>query len=121
MVREIYSTLKQVLESVLLPNRGGFKEVVLVEFPKAGMKTIGFVTNRLTDPSGQELLSVYIATTPNPTSGFFEILPASDVVRTSITVEDAIKLVVSGGMVSSPALAEALAAGTEEKALPDQG
>ena len=100
MVREIFRTFKQVLESVMLPHKGGFKEVVLVEFPRPGMKTIGFVTNRVKDVSGRSLVNVYIPTTPNPTSGYLEIIPEEDVLRIDMTIEDAIKMVVSGGMVS---------------------
>ncbi len=105
MVRELYKTFKQVLESVMMPHKGGFKEVVLIEFPRPGMKTIGFVTNRLKDASGSDLVSVYIPTTPNPTSGYLEILPEGDVVKLAMSVEDAIKMIVSGGMVSPPTLA----------------
>jgi uncharacterized membrane protein len=106
MVKEIYNTFKQVLESVILPQRGGFKEVVLVEFPRPGMKTLGFVTNRIKNASGEELLNVYIPTTPNPTSGYLEIMPARDAVSLNMSVEDAVKMVVSGGMVS-PAVIDA--------------
>jgi uncharacterized membrane protein len=100
MVREIYGVFKQVLESVMLPHKGGFKEVVLVEFPRPGMKTIGFITNRVKDVAGHNLVNVYIPTTPNPTSGYLEIIPEEDIVRLDMPIDDAIKMVVSGGMVS---------------------
>ena len=100
MVREIYNTVKQVLEGVMLPHKGGFREVVLVEFPRPGMRTIGFVTNKVKDTSGRDLVNVYIPTTPNPTSGYLEIIPTEDVVRIDMSVEDAIKMIVSGGMLS---------------------
>jgi uncharacterized membrane protein len=100
MIREIYSTFKQILQSVILPHKGGFREVVLVEFPRPGMKTIGFVTNRVTDMSGQKLVNVYIPTTPNPTSGYLEIIPEADVIHLDMPIDDAIMMVVSGGMVS---------------------
>jgi uncharacterized membrane protein len=106
MVREIYGLFKQVLESVMLPNKGGFREVVLVEFPRQGMKTIGFITNRVKDVSGRKLVNVYIPTTPNPTSGYLEIIPEEDVVRLDMSVDDAIKMVVSGGMVSPEVIDE---------------
>jgi len=100
MIREIYSTFKQILQSVILPHKGGFREVVLVEFPRPGMRTIGFVTKRVTDMSGQKLVNVYIPTTPNPTSGYLEIIPEADVIHLDMPVDDAIMMVVSGGMVS---------------------
>lgn len=100
MVREIYNTFKQVLQSVILPHKGGFRDVVLVEFPRPGMKTIGFVTNHIKDAAGNKLVSIYIPTTPNPTSGYLEIMPEEDVVTIDMPVDDAIKMVVSGGMIS---------------------
>ncbi len=100
MIREIYVTLKQILQSVILPHKGGFREVVLVEFPRPGMKTIGFVTNRIKDMEGKKLVNVYIPTTPNPTSGYLEIIPEEDVVKIDMSIDDALKMVLSGGMVS---------------------
>ena len=100
MIREIYVTLKQILQSVILPNKGGFREVVLVEFPRPGMKTIGFVTNRIKDMEGKKLVNVYIPTTPNPTSGYLEIIPEEDVVKIDMSIDDALKMVLSGGMIS---------------------
>ena len=100
MVREIYNTFKQILQSVILPHKGGFREAVLVEFPRPGMKTIGFVTNHVRDIKGNKLVNVYIPTTPNPTSGYLEIIPEEDVIRLDMPIDDAIKMVVSGGMVS---------------------
>ena len=74
--------------------------MVLVEFPRPGMTTVGFVTNEVTDSNGQELTSVFIPTAPNPTSGFFQMIPTEDIIRTSISVDDAMKMVVSAGIVS---------------------
>ena len=104
MVRSIYNTFKQVLESVMLPTKGGFKEVVLVEFPRLGMRTVGFVTNRVKDNAGRDYVNVYIPTTPNPTSGYLEIIPADEVTPTGWSVEDAVKIVVSGGTISPPVI-----------------
>lgn len=104
MVRSIYNTFKQVLESIILPTKGGFKEVVLVEFPRLGMRTIGFVTNRVKDSAGRDYVNVYIPTTPNPTSGYLEIIPADEVTPTGWSVEDAVKIVISGGMISPPVI-----------------
>jgi len=105
MAREIYNTTKQVVNSLMLPQKGGFKEVVLVEFPRPGMQTVGFVTNKVTDGSGRELLNVFIPTAPNPTSGFFQIIPPENAVRANLSVEDAMKMVISAWMVS-PAVIE---------------
>jgi len=104
MAREIYNTTKQVVNSLMLPQKGGFREVVLVEFPRPGMQTVGFVTNRVVDGSGHELLNVFIPTAPNPTSGFFQIIPPENTSRTNLSVEEGMKLVISAGMVSPPVI-----------------
>ena len=100
MVSQIYNTTKQVVDSLTLSQKGAFKEVVLVEFPRPGMQTVGFVTNRVVDGSGHELLNVFIPTAPNPTSGFFQMIPPGNTSRTNLSVEEGMKLVLSAGMVS---------------------
>jgi uncharacterized membrane protein len=102
--REIYGTFKQAMESLMLPRSGAFKEVVLVEFPNPGMKAIGFVTNTMTDSSGQELVNVFIPTAPVPTSGFLELIPPDAVIRTGIPIDEAMKMIISGGIVSPKAI-----------------
>ncbi len=72
--------------------------VVLIDFPRAGVKSIGLITSSMLDTDGEEVLSVYIPTTPIPSSGFLVIVPASDVTRTEMTVEDALRVVISGGI-----------------------
>ncbi len=98
--RQIYLGIKQIVESFANPNKTGFMQVVLVEFPKPGMRAIGFITNEVTDSSGEKLLSVLIPTAPNPTSGFLELLRETDVIRTSISVDNALKMVVSAGRMT---------------------
>lgn len=100
LFREVYNIFRQIIDSLTMAHKGGFREVVLVEFPRPGMKTVGFVTNIVTESTGQELTSVFIPTAPNPTSGFFQMIPSENVVRTKISVEDAMKMVVSAGIVS---------------------
>ena len=82
-----------------MSQKGVFKEVVLVEFPRDGMRSIALVTNRIKDSSGQELLAFYIPTDPNPTSVFIEIAPADRVIKTNMSVKDAMKIVLSAEMV----------------------
>jgi uncharacterized membrane protein len=84
--------------------------VVLVEFPKQGMRAIGFVTSESRMESGEKLLNVFIPTSPNPTSGYLEIVRECDVIRTSISVDDALKMVLSGGKVSLQEVTDRLAA-----------
>ncbi len=101
VVREVYNTVRRVLDSITLPQKtGGFKEVVLVEFPRAGMRTIAFVTGRIHDSAGREMLNLYIPTAPNPTSGFFEISYPEQVTKTSMSVDSAMKLILSAGVVT---------------------
>ena len=100
--RQLYIGISQILESFSAPDKAGFMQVVLVEFPRKGMKAIGFVTNELNDASGEKLLNVLIPTAPNPTTGFLQIVKEKEVVRTSISVDDAIKMIVSAGRMTSP-------------------
>ena len=113
VARGMYTTFKQAMHNLMLPQTGAFKEVVLVEFPRPGMRTIGFITNRVTDDSDQNLVNVYIPTAPNPTSGFLEIMPESLVTHLDLSVEAAMKMVLSGGMVS-PSVIKSAAAETAE-------
>ncbi|HEY77847.1 MAG TPA: DUF502 domain-containing protein [Dehalococcoidia bacterium] len=98
--RQLYSGIKQILDSFSAPRTTGFMQVVLVEFPRKGLRAIGFVTNELSTQSGEKLYNVFIPTAPNPTSGFLEIVREEDMVRTKIPVNEALKMVVSAGRVS---------------------
>jgi uncharacterized membrane protein len=98
--RQIYLGIKQIVESFANPNKTGFMQVVLVEFPREGMRAVGFITNEVTDASGEKMLSVLIPTAPNPTSGFLQILREEDIIRTNISVDDALKMVVSAGRMT---------------------
>ncbi len=75
-----------------------YSGVVLLEFPRPGIRSIGLITSSMLDSEGEEVLSVYIPTTPIPSSGFLVIVPASDVTRTDMSVEDAMRVVISGGI-----------------------
>jgi uncharacterized membrane protein len=104
VLRTVYLGIQQIIDS-FSPSREQqqpFLRVVLVEFPKAGMKTIGFVTNESAGASGETLLNVFIPTAPNPTSGFLQIVKKEDVTPTSMSVDDAFKMVMSAGKLSIP-------------------
>jgi uncharacterized membrane protein len=98
-VGKVYGGTKRVIEAFQSkPEKA--QQVVLIEYPHPGMKTVGLVTRTLTDTtSGQLLLAVYVPTTPNPTSGFLEIVPAESATPTDWSVNDALTFVVSGGSV----------------------
>lgn len=97
---QLYNGVKQILQSFSEPGKTGFMQVVLVEFPRKGMRTIGFITNESYDKSGERLLNIFIPTAPNPTSGFLQIAREEEVIRTNISVEEALRMVVSAGRVS---------------------
>jgi uncharacterized membrane protein len=105
-IRGIYSATKQIFETVLAKQSNTFREVVLVEFPRKDMWTIAFITGKtegeIADVAGDDPVSVYVPTTPNPTSGYLVFVPRRDVVLLSMTVEEGIKFVISGGIVAPP-------------------
>lgn len=104
LVRSIYNSVKQVSDTVLAPNGQAFREAVLVQYPRHGAWTIAFLTGA---PSGEvaerlqgDYVSVYVPTTPNPTSGFFLMMPRSDVQVLDISVDAALKYIISMGVVA---------------------
>lgn len=110
LARTIYSAAKQVMEAVATPTRSALRTVVLVEFPRRGAWSMGFLTGELAATEEHGLLKVFVPTTPNPTTGFFVMIPREDVTMTDMTVEEAFKMVISGGIVSPPGMEERLAA-----------
>ncbi len=99
IIKNVYASSKQFLHIISLPGKKAFKRVVIVEYPRVGMKVIAFATGSIKSKDGTELTSIFIPTTPNPTSGFLIYLPESDIVDTSLTVEEGMKLIVSGGIL----------------------
>ncbi len=104
LVRGIYSTLKSMMDILSFSDRGSYNRVVLIQFPKNGHYCFAFVTGVTrgeTTVLGQEpLLHVYVPTSPNPTSGYFLLVPEREVTSVEISVEEAMKLIVSGGLCS---------------------
>jgi uncharacterized membrane protein len=100
----VYKTLKQILETLLKDSKTKFRRVVMVEYPRKGVWTVGFVTgvvsSRIQCHLAQKTLSVFIPTTPNPTSGWYAIVPEEDVIDLDLSIEDAFKVLISGGIVS---------------------
>lgn len=100
MVRVIYRLTRQATEVLAGTNsQFRYRRVVLVDFPREGLKTVGLVTGRLKSGNGRDMVMLYIPTAPNPTSGFTALVYEDDVIPTDMTIEDAMKLVVSGGVV----------------------
>ena len=98
VVNRIYQTLKQIIQTIIV-SKTAMRQVVLVEYPRKGVYTVAFVTN-IYEEKGKKRFSLLIPTTPNPTSGFFLIVPEEEVVPLNMTVEEGMKLVISAGIIT---------------------
>jgi len=121
VVRQIYLAVKQISEAFLQRKRALFHEVVLIEYPRRGAYSLGFVTNDA--PASfrsvaDDLVCVFVSTTPNPTSGVLVLVPRRDVIPLSIPVEDGMKMVISAGVVVPEQLEEPSALAPEGEAPP---
>jgi uncharacterized membrane protein len=114
VVRGIYSTLKSMTDILSFKEKDRFNRVVLIQFPKNGHYCFAFVTGvtrgEIQDISPDPLLNVYVPTSPNPTSGYFLLVPEKEVMPVDISVEEAMKLIVSGGLYSPPPTQETVSA-----------
>ncbi|MEL6160611.1 MAG: DUF502 domain-containing protein [Cyanobacteria bacterium J06623_5] len=95
----VYKTVQQLLQTVFQDSKSRFRRVVLIEYPRRGLWAIAFVTGTAMTESPTKMLSVFIPTTPNPTSGWYSVVPEDDILNLSISVEDAFKVLLSGGIV----------------------
>ena len=107
MVNKIYGAIKEISKAFLGNKKSGFKKVVLVEYPRKGIYTIGFVTSESmiafsVSEDSRDLVSIYVPTTPNPTSGLFIMVPRGDVKALDMSVEEALKVVISAGAIAPP-------------------
>ncbi|MCX6830293.1 MAG: DUF502 domain-containing protein [candidate division Zixibacteria bacterium] len=104
LIRIIYSAAKQLIEAVSVPNIKTFKEVVMIEYPRQGLYAVGFATAKIKFQGGKDgdkkLVGVFIPSTPTPMTGMVVFIAEEDVICMDITVEEGIKLIVSGGIVS---------------------
>ena len=112
VVRSVYSGAKQIAETVLNKKNNSFDKACLIEYPRKGIWAIGFVSTKARgeianlSPEGKELISIFVPTTPNPTSGFLLFFPSTDIRELDMSVEDAAKLVISAGLVYPNELSE---------------
>ena len=97
----IYKTIKQIMDSISSPNKNSFKKVVMVEFPRKGVWTMGFVTGESKDKDGNDYYHVIVPTTPNPTSAFLLFILKTEVKETDLSIDDGVKTIISGGVLSS--------------------
>jgi uncharacterized membrane protein len=106
IVKSIYSSVKQVSDTLFSSNGNAFREAVLVQYPRAGTWTIAFVTGKPSIEAAEHLIdehvSIYVPTTPNPTSGFFLIVPRAELHTLRMSVDEALKYIISMGVVVPP-------------------
>ncbi|MBM3133315.1 MAG: DUF502 domain-containing protein, partial [Chloroflexi bacterium] len=114
LIRHIYSAVKQIIDSFTSKEKGGFRQVVIVEFPRRDMWTLGLITSESIDPNGQLWVSLYIPTPPNPTGGFFAILREEEVIRTKIPIDLGLKIIISSGKLTEDVVFKHLAEYREE-------
>jgi len=104
LLNKIYSTVKQINQAFTSSKKSSFKQVVLVEFPKAGIYSIGFLTaennEKFSELTKKRLVSVFVPTTPNPTTGFIVLVPENEIIKLDMTVPEGIKFIISLGSIS---------------------
>ena len=104
LVRVLYAGVKQLLETLFLQRTDAFKRVALIEYPRRGAYVIGFITGEskgeIQNKTDKNMINVFVPTTPNPTSGFYILIPEDELIILNMSVEDAFKLIISGGIVS---------------------
>ena len=108
IVRTIYNAVKQVLETIFSSSSDSFRQVLLVEYPRKGLWSVAFQTGRVCDEVKtkitEDMITIFIPTTPNPTSGFLMLVARAEVIELDMSVDDALKMIISLGMVQPPAL-----------------
>ncbi len=120
-VRSVYGAIKQILDTVATKKSEAFREVVLVEYPRKNIWCIAFVTGKtkghVQQVVDEDLTNIFLPTTPNPTSGFLLFVPKKDLIKLNMTVDQGLKMVISGGIIT-PSAAEGKAALKKEKIEP---
>ncbi|MBA2656078.1 MAG: DUF502 domain-containing protein [Tatlockia sp.] len=105
LVRSIYNASKQVIQAVFATNSQAFRKVLLIEYPRKGLWSIVFQTGvasaEIITKTGEEMLSVFVPTTPNPTSGFLMMIPKNEAIELTMSIEDALKFIISLGVMQS--------------------
>jgi uncharacterized membrane protein len=105
IIKTIYNTIKQVFSTILSSKSNAFKEVVLIEYPRKGLWVLAFITSQgsgeINNILGGDTVNVFLPTTPNPTSGFLLLVPKKDIIVLKMKPDEAMKLIVSGGVITS--------------------
>ncbi len=100
IVNIIYSTLKQITDTFTKGSKDTFKGAIYIEYPRRGIWTMAFISGESTSQQGIPYYHVFVPTTPNPTSGFFLLIPQADSIKTGMSVEDGLKTIISGGLLA---------------------
>ena len=100
IVKPVYSASRQVVSIFASPSRTAFHAVALAEFPRKDSFSVGFITGTMIDPEGVPMYCIFIPTTPNPTTGFIIMQPEDETIVTDLSVEEGVKMIISGGMLS---------------------
>lgn len=110
VVKTVYGALKQVIDMVMGQKAQAFRDVVMIEYPRKGVYMMGFLTGKTEGEvqviTEKEMVNVFIPTTPNPTSGFLVFVPADEVIDLQMSVDDGLKMIISGGMITPKYVAE---------------
>jgi uncharacterized membrane protein len=101
LLGKVYGTIKRITDSIFSSNKSAFKQVALVEFPRPGIFSLGFITNDEFPHIEDDTYSIFIPTTPNPTSGWFVVLPREDVKILDMSVDQGMEFIISAGMVAN--------------------
>jgi len=100
LINTIYTSSRQIMQTLTMPGKGSFKQVVLIEYPRKDLWTLAFVTAYSKSKSNEQYVHVFLPTTPNPTSGFMLFVKEKDVKPSGMTVEEGLKTLISGGMIA---------------------
>jgi len=100
IVNLVYKTIKQITETLSAPNKQAFKKVIMIEYPRKDLWTMSMVTGESKDINGNEYYHIFVPTTPNPTSGYMIFAKKNDVVETELTVEEGMRIIISGGLLA---------------------
>ena len=110
LARGIYSSARQIIDAFTVQGKDAFQKVVLLEYPRKGLYVLGFVTStsrgEIQEKTEEETISIFVPTTPNPTSGMLILAPRSEITELKMSIEEGMKVIVSGGLVSPPGAAK---------------
>ena len=100
LVSSIYYSIKQILDTITNSSTDEFKGTVYIQYPRKGLWTMAFISGESISESGKTFFHLFVPTTPNPTSGFFLMIPKEDAIRSNMSVEDGLKTIISGGLLA---------------------